>query len=94
MPSAMDRSLEQQLASHLAPGGLLELGQLARFGTQLPILKHAPPTLAHFFAHYCTQHGDKPFLVDGDIRMSFAETHAAAQAAARRLVGAHGNRAG
>jgi acyl-CoA synthetase (AMP-forming)/AMP-acid ligase II len=89
MPSAMDRSLQQQLAPHLAPGGPLELDHVARFGTQLPTFKHAPPTLGHFFAHYCAAHGDKPFLVDGEMRLSFAETYAAAQAAARRLVGTH-----
>ena len=89
MPSAMDRSLQQHQAPHLAPGGLLELDWFPRFGTQLPIFKHAPPTLVHFFAKYCASHADKPFLVDGSLRISFAEAHAAAQAVARRLVGTH-----
>ena len=86
MPSAMDRSMKQHLEMHLAPGGLLELASIERFGTHLPVFRNAPPSLPAFFAHYCAQHGAAPFLIDGDIRLSFAETHAAAVSLARWLV--------
>jgi acyl-CoA synthetase (AMP-forming)/AMP-acid ligase II len=82
----MDLSLKRHLDAYLAPGALLELTGIARFGTELPMFKNAPPSLVHYFAHYCAQHGDAIYLADGDIRQSFAETLTAAQALARALV--------
>ncbi|MCB5425513.1 acyl--CoA ligase [Altererythrobacter sp. CC-YST694] len=94
MPSEMDRSLKQRLDAILAPGGPLELTTIERFGTQLPLFRNAPPNLPAYFAHYCAQHGETTFLVDGDIRLSFAETLAAARALAGALVAGHGVRKG
>ena len=90
MPSAMDRSLAKHRAACLAPGAPFELATIPRFGTQLPLFRHAPPSLAHFLAHFSAQHGDAPFLVDGDTRLSFAECHAAAQSLAAALVASRG----
>jgi long-chain acyl-CoA synthetase len=90
MPSAMDLSLKRHLEAYLAPGSPLELGTIERFGTELPLFKNAPPSLVHYFAHYCAQHGDAIYLVDGDLRLSFAETFAAARRLAGALAAGHG----
>lgn len=90
MPSAMDLSLSRHLEAHLAPGAPLELGTIDRFGNGLPLFKHAPPSLVHYFERYCAQHGDAVYLVDGDLRLSFAETCAAARALAGALVDGEG----
>lgn len=90
MPSEMDRSLKRHLDGHLAPGALLELTEIERFGTPLPAFRNAPPTLGAFFAYYCGRYGDQPFLVDGDIRLTFAETLAAARVLAGGLIETHG----
>ncbi|MBS1239924.1 MAG: acyl--CoA ligase [Proteobacteria bacterium] len=90
MPSDMDRSLKRHLEACLAPGGPLELTTIERFGTHLPAYRNAPPSLAHYFAFYCDKHAEVTFLVDGDIRLTFAETYAAARALAGGLVEGHG----
>jgi len=94
MPSELDHSLRQHLEARLVPGSPFELATIERFGTKLPLYRMAPPSLPFYFAHYCAEHGDKPFLVDGDIRLSFAETWAAARALAGGLVDGHGVRQG
>jgi long-chain acyl-CoA synthetase len=90
MPSEMDQSLARHLEALTAPGALLELASIERFGTELPLFKGAPASLAHHFEHYCAEHGDKTFLVDGAIRLSFAEAFASARALAGGLVEGHG----
>lgn len=94
MPSEMDRSLKANLEACIAPGGPLELATIPRFGMELPLYRKAPPSIPAYFAHYCAQHGAAPFLVDGDIRLSFAETFAAARALAGGLVEGHGVKKG
>ena len=42
------------------------------------------------FAATCAQHGDATFLVDGELRLSFAETHALARRMAAGLIARHG----
>jgi len=90
MPSEMDRSLKRHLEAALAPGGPLELTTIERFGTELPAFRHAHPSLAQYFAFYCQLHAQTTFLVDGEIRLTFAETFAAARALAGGLVEGHG----
>ena len=90
MPSAMDESLGKHLAALTAPGTPLELTTISRFGTELPAFKNAPPSLAHYFQYYCIKHAETEFLVDGEVRLTFAETFAAARALAGGLVETHG----
>ena len=94
MPSAMDRSLKQHLDALTASGAPLELTTIERFGTRLPLFKNALPSLPAYFAVYCARHGDATFLVDGEIRLSFAEAHAAARELAGALVEGRGVRPG
>lgn len=90
MPSELDNALNGIIAMLTAPGAPLETTEIERFGRQLPMLKNAPPTLVHYFDHYCAQHGAAEFIVDGDIRLTFAEIHAAARTVAGGLVAGHG----
>ena len=76
MATALDKSLKNVIDRITAPGQLLEVGTIERFGRQLPMLKNAPPTLVAYFEHFCAQHGDTEFLVDGDQRTTFAQVHA------------------
>lgn len=94
MRSELDNALDDVVARLTAPGGMLETVPFERFGRQLPMLKNAPPTLPVLFETFCAQHGDATFLVDGDIRLSFAQTFAAARAVAGGLVAGHGVKKG
>jgi acyl-CoA synthetase (AMP-forming)/AMP-acid ligase II len=90
MTTELDKSLESIVTRITAPGELLETDTIERFGRTLPILKNAPPTLSAYFEHFCAQHGDTEFLIDGDIRTTFAEVHAAAREVAGALVAGQG----
>ena len=90
MTTPLDKSLETIITRITAPGELLEIDQIERFGRPLPVLKNAPPTLSAYFDHFCAQHGDTEFLVDGDIRTTFREVHAAAREVAGALVAGQG----
>ena len=94
MATTLDKSLQNALGRITAPGELLEVETIERFGRQLPILKNAPPTLAAYFAHFCEQHGDTEFLVDGAMRTTFAQVHAAAREVAGALIAGHGVQTG
>ncbi|HEY6964567.1 MAG TPA: class I adenylate-forming enzyme family protein, partial [Erythrobacter sp.] len=61
-----------------------------RDGVEMPVFVGAPPTLAHYFAHFANQNKDLPFLVDGDIRLTFGEAYAAATCVAEGLIRHHG----
>ncbi|WP_423141544.1 class I adenylate-forming enzyme family protein [Parablastomonas sp. CN1-191] len=86
MTSELDKSLQDVLDRLSAAGGPLETEPMTMYGRELPILKAAPATLAVMFEATCAQHGDATFLVDGDVRLSFAQTYAAARAVAGGLV--------
>lgn len=73
-----------------APQSLFERDFVERQGVRLPVFKNAPQSLPHLFNQYCTQFQDKPFLIDGDVRLTFGEVHAYAQRAARQLVTHYG----
>ena len=90
MASELDVRLNAILDQLTATGGPLDVSAIERFGTALPVLKNAPPTLPALFAHYCSLHGPAEFLVDGDVRLTFAETHALARQLAGGLVAGHG----
>ncbi len=90
MPSELDNALNGVIAALTAPGAPLETVEIERFGRKLPMLKNAPPSLAHYFAMYCAQHGDAEFIVDGQIRLTFNQIYAAARSVAGGLVAGHG----
>lgn len=94
MATELDQALNSIMDALVAPGQPFETVPFEQFGQQLPAFKNAPPSLAHYFAHYCNEHADLTFLVDGDTRLTFGETYAAAQAVAAGLVSRHGVKKG
>ena len=90
MPSELDNALNSVADRLSVDGGPLETIRFERFGTTLPMLKLAPATLPDYMAMFCTQHGTAEFIIDGELRLTFAQTHAAARIVAGGLVSGHG----
>ena len=94
MPSLLDTRIDGATAALTAEGGLAELVPYALNGVEVPMVASAPPALPAYFAHFCAQHGDATFIVDGDERLSFAQVHAAAERVAKALIAGHGIKRG
>lgn len=94
MPSELDLRIDKTTAMLTGPGGPMALTTFTQHGVDLPLVAAAPPALTHYFAHFCAQHGDTPFLVDGEERLSYAQAYAAARKVAGALVEGHGVKRG
>jgi long-chain acyl-CoA synthetase len=94
MPTDLDRAIEATLARLMTDDGPLSVGYVEKFGQKLPYLNKAPASLPDYFAVFCAMHADKEFLVDGDIRLTFAQCHAAARQLAGGLVEGYGLQVG
>ena len=94
MPTELDRDIERFTAAVTAEGAMFETTTVERRGVTMPAFKNAPPSLAHYFAHFCNEHKDTPFLVEGDIRMTFGEVYHAATHVAHGLVTKQGLKKG
>ena len=90
MLTQLDRDLAKVMDGLTAPGGMLATTPLSRFGRDLPMIASAPPTLGAYFTQFCTFHGAREFIVDGDVRLTFAQALEAARIAAGGLVAGHG----
>jgi acyl-CoA synthetase (AMP-forming)/AMP-acid ligase II len=90
MPSDLDLRLREANAALTSDEGPFRVGSFDRDGITLPIIATAPATLPDYYAHFCAAHGDATFIVDGDYRLSFIETHRLATTLARALVARHG----
>ncbi|UVI39757.1 class I adenylate-forming enzyme family protein [Qipengyuania spongiae] len=94
MPTELDKTLDAIMDQLTAPGAPAETVPFTRNGVEMPVLKNAPPSMAHYFAHYCNEHKDAQFLVDPAQRLTFGETYAAARHVAAGLVAKHGMKRG
>ncbi len=94
MPTELDRRMEAGLAALSQPGGPAALTTIERDGVTLPMVASAPPSLAHYFAHYAAQHRDTVFLVNGAERLTFGQVYDHGLAVARALVSVHGVKRG
>jgi acyl-CoA synthetase (AMP-forming)/AMP-acid ligase II len=90
MPTQLDNALDAIIAALTAEGQPFATVPFTRDGVTMPAFAAAPPTLAHYFAHFCSQNKDMPFLVDGDVRLTFGEVYAAATCVAEGLATTHG----
>ena len=90
MPTQLDNALEAIMTGLTAEGQPFATVPFTRDGIEMPAFAVAPPTLAHYFAYFCNQNKDIPFLVDGDVRLSFGDAYAAATCVAEGLVRTHG----
>src|ERR1700709_1022727 len=98
MPSVLDGRMDDGIGKLTGDGAPMALVEVTAGGrTETPALAAAPPSLAHYFAHYCAEHADATFLVSGDERLTFAQVYAEAQRVANALVAgglARGDRVG
>ncbi|MCW1401143.1 acyl--CoA ligase [Novosphingobium sp. MW5] len=90
MPSELDRTLNAVMDAMTAPGALLETAQVEVRGRQWTVFRNAPPSVPAMLAHFSAQHGEREFLVDGSVRLTFAEVLALSREAAEGLVNRHG----
>jgi len=90
MATELDKALEAIISELTKEGQPFHTTPFEREGTQLPAFTTSPPSLAHYFAHFCNEHKDVPFIVDGDLRLTFGETYQAAVCVTESLVNDHG----
>ena len=89
MPSQLDLAIDATIERLMANDGPLAVTYAEKYGVQMPVFAKAPGNMADYFAFFCATHADKEFLVDGDIRLSFAQTYGAARTLAGGLVEGH-----
>ncbi len=89
MPSELDLRIRKITEALTGPGGMMPVTTFQQHGVDLPMIAVAPPALTHYFAHFCNEHKDVCFIVDGDQRLTFGETYAIATRVAKALVSAH-----
>jgi acyl-CoA synthetase (AMP-forming)/AMP-acid ligase II len=86
MPSALDVRMDGGIAKLTGPGAPMAVGEIEVRGRTYPAIAAAPPSLAHYFAHFCAQHADVTFLVAGEERLTFGQVYDQAGGVARALV--------
>jgi long-chain acyl-CoA synthetase len=90
MPTPLDMAIDATVKRLMADDGPLSITHVEKFGVPMPMLTKAPANLADFYSYFCGVHADKEFIVDGEIRLTFGETYAAARALAGGLVEGYG----
>ncbi|MEM6494143.1 MAG: class I adenylate-forming enzyme family protein, partial [Pseudomonadota bacterium] len=92
MRTELDNALDTLITAITAEGQPFATVPFERDGVTMPAFAGAPPTMAHFIAHFCTQseHKYAEFLIDGDVRLTFAQVYSAAACVAEGLVTKHG----
>ena len=97
MPSVLDKRMDAGIDRLIGDGGPMALAEVSVGGRSYQAIAAAPPSLTHYFAHYCAEHRDATFLVSGDERLTFGDVHAQALRVAAGLVAgglARGDRVG
>jgi len=86
MPSALDIRMDGGIAKLTGPGAPMAVSEIEVRGRTYPAIAAAPPSLAHYFAHFSAQHADVTFLVAGEERLTFGQVYDQARGVARSLV--------
>ena len=94
MPTDLDKDIHRFTAAVTSPGQMFETVTVTRRGIDMPAFKNAPPSLAHYFAHFANEKKDELFLVDGDLRLTFGQVYGAAACVAHGLATRHGVKKG
>ena len=94
MQTDLDRDINRVTDAVTADGQMFALKTVTRRGVDMPAFVNAPPSLAHYFAHFCNQNKEALFLVDGDQRLTFGEVYTAAGKVADGLATRHGVKKG
>ncbi len=76
--------LKQAREELTGPGGAFEIVEAAVLGNRLRTYKNAPPSVREFWLS-TMQFADRPYLVYGDDRLTYAQTHAQVNAVAAWL---------
>ena len=84
--------LKQARAELTGPGGLFEITEAEVLGNRIRVYKNAPPSIREVWLS-TTQFADRPYLVYGDERLTYAEAHHRVNAVAAWLA-AQGVRSG
>lgn len=94
MPTALDQAIDSTVARLMNNDGPLSVIHIEKYGVQIPMIAKAPANLRDYFDMFCAMNADKEFLVDGELRLTFAECHKAARELAGGLVEGHGLQSG
>ncbi|MEQ1725185.1 MAG: class I adenylate-forming enzyme family protein [Sphingopyxis sp.] len=86
MPSALDALISEGIAAVVGEGKMFQLGTIESRGQMMPCIANAPDSLSQYFAYFCGLQGDATFIVDGEERLSFAQTYAQAVTMAEALM--------
>jgi acyl-CoA synthetase (AMP-forming)/AMP-acid ligase II len=86
MPSTLDLRMDGGIEKLTGPGAPMAVSEIEVRGRTYPAIVAAPPSLAHYFAHFCAQHAEVTFLVAGEERLTFGQVYDQAGGAARWLV--------
>ena len=90
MATELDNALDTIMTELTKEGQPFHTTPFERDGAAMPEFTTSPPSLAHYFAHFCDEHKDVPFIVDGDLRLTFGQTYQAAVCVTESLVNDHG----
>ncbi|MBK6708193.1 MAG: acyl--CoA ligase [Sphingomonadales bacterium] len=94
MPTPLDQAIDSTVARLMDNDGPLSVIHVEKYGVQLPVIAKAPANLRDYLDMFCAANANKEFLVDGDLRLTFAECHQAARTLAGGLVAGHGLKSG
>ena len=89
MQTDLDRDITRITDAVTADGQMFALKTVTRRGVDMPAFVNAPPSLAHYFAHFCNQNKDALFLVDGEQRLTFGQVYGMAAKVADGLATTH-----
>ncbi len=90
MATELDMAITATLRRLTAEDGPLAVTYIEKFGEQLPMIAKAPANLSDYIAYFCTLNAEKEFLVDGELRLTFAQCYEAARILAGGLVEGRG----
>ncbi|MEQ1508856.1 MAG: class I adenylate-forming enzyme family protein [Sphingopyxis sp.] len=94
MPTDLDMLIAEGIDAVVGEGKMFQLGTIENRGEMMPFIANAPDSLPQYFAYFCSVQGEATFIVDGDERLSFAETYALATKVAEALVSGWGIKKG
>ncbi len=86
MATDLDIKIRETVQRMMENDGPLSVTYVEKFGVELPMITKSPTNLSDFLAHFCQLNADKEFLVDGEMRLSFAQCYTAARELAGGLV--------
>jgi long-chain acyl-CoA synthetase len=86
MATDLDIKIRETVKRMMDNDGPLAVSYVEKYGVQLPMITKAPTNLSDFLAYFCHLNADKEFLIDGEMRLTFAQCYAAARELAGGLV--------